>query len=202
MIEIKELTKKYGDKYIFKDFNLRIQTGEYVVFMGKSGCGKTTMLNMIGGIEPFDRGDIIVDGISLSGKKNFLDYYRNKVSFLFQNFVLIENKSVLENLLLVRKKGVDKNRIKKELRKFGLEKKINQKIYTLSGGEQQRIALIRLILQDNPIILADEPTGSLDDESGEFVMNVMDELNKKGKTVILVTHDRTIRSRGNRIVDL
>lgn len=202
MIEIDRLTKKYGDKVIFKDFSLKIETGEYVVFEGKSGRGKTTLLNMIGGIEPFDQGDIVVDGFSLSGRKNFLDYYRNKVSFLFQNFVLIENRTVFENLLLVRKKGVNKNIIINELEKFGLQRTIDQKVYTLSGGEQQRIALIRIILQDNPIILADEPTGSLDDESGAFVLDVLDKLNKKGKTIILVTHDRFVKSRGNRIVSI
>ena len=202
MIQICNLTKKYGEKVIFQDFNLDISAGEYVVFVGKSGHGKTTLLNMIGAIEPFDQGTIVVNGIDLGNKKNHLDYYRNQVSFLFQNFALIENKTVLENLLLVRKKGIGKERIAEELKRFQLGKTIDQKVYTLSGGEQQRVALIRLILQDNPIILADEPTGSLDSESGAFVLNVLKRLNRQGKTIVLVTHDSVVKAQGDRLVSI
>lgn len=202
IINIKRLTKSYGEKTIFKDFNLEIMRGEYVVFEGKSGRGKTTLMNMIGGIERCDQGEIIVDGIDITSNKKMMGFFRSKVSFLFQNFVLIENKTVLENLMLVKKKGIDKERIKSELKKFGLENVMKQKVYTLSGGEQQRIALIRVILQDNPIILADEPTGSLDSESGAFVLDVLDELNRNGKTIIMVTHDPIVKLRGNRIITL
>lgn len=202
MIKITNLGKKYGENTLFQDFNLEIENGEYVIIVGKSGHGKTTLLNMIGAIEPYDTGSIIVNDVDLSMKKNHKNYYRNQVSFLFQNFALIENKTVLQNLLIVKKKGVGKDRILAELAKFGLEDKLNQKVYTLSGGEQQRVALIRLILQDNPIILADEPTGSLDSENGAYVLEKLAELNEIGKTIVLVTHDDYVRKQGNRLLEI
>lgn len=202
MIEIKNLTKKFDEKIIFSDFNLEINDGDFVIFSGPSGCGKTTLLNMIGAIEKIDIGEIIVDGIEIKNKRNHLNYFRTKIGFLFQNFALVDSKTVKENLKLIRKDCKTDLSIEDALRIVGIEDKLNKKVYTLSGGEQQRVALARLMLKKCDIILADEPTGSLDKKNAETVLHILKQLNEQGKTVILVTHDEEIKKQGNRVVNL
>jgi putative ABC transport system ATP-binding protein len=202
MIEIKNLTKKFDEKIVFSDFNLIIENGDFIIFSGPSGCGKTTLLNMIGAIEKIDDGEIIVDGIDIKNKKNHLNYFRTKIGFLFQNFALVDNKTVKENLKLIRKDCKTNLSIEDALSIIGLEDKLNKKIYTLSGGEQQRVALSRLMLKKCDVILADEPTGSLDKKNAEAVLDILKQLNKQGKTIILVTHDENIKKQGNRVVNL
>ena len=202
MIQIVGLTKSFGDHVIFDNLSFEIADGEFVVFSGKSGCGKTTMLNLIGGIDIPDSGQIIVDGIDITKQKNRIEYFRTKVSFLFQNFALIENKTVLENLNMVKKQSRTEVTPEQSLKKVGLADKLNAKVYTLSGGEQQRVALARIMIKQCDIILADEPTGSLDAENAGVVMDILNELNKQGKTVILVTHDESLKGRGSRIINM
>ena len=202
MIEITNLTKKFDEKTVFSDLNLTIKDGDFVIFSGPSGCGKTTLLNMIGAIEKIENGDIIVDGIDIKNKRNHLNYFKKKVGFLFQNFALIDNKTVKENLKLVRKDCKTDLSIEEALRIVGLEEKLNKKVYTLSGGEQQRVALARLMIKKCDIILADEPTGSLDKNNAETVLRILKQLNDQGKTIILVTHDEDIKKQGNRVVNL
>ena len=202
MIEIKSLNKKFDEKIVFLDFNLTIENGDFIIFSGPSGCGKTTLLNMIGAIEKIDNGEIIVDGIDIRNKRNHLNYFRTKIGFLFQNFALVDNKTVKENLKFIRKDCKTNLSIEEALSIVGLEEKLNKKVYTLSGGEQQRIALARLMLKKCDIILADEPTGSLDKKNAESVLNILKQLNKQGKTIILVTHDENIKKQGNKVVNL
>ncbi|MCH3965196.1 MAG: ATP-binding cassette domain-containing protein [Clostridium sp.] len=202
MIEIKKVTKKFDEKVVFQDLSLTIEDGDFIIFSGPSGCGKTTLLNMIGAIEKIDSGQIIADDIDIKNKKNHLNYFRTKVGFLFQNFALIDNKTVKENLKLVRNNCKTNLSIEEALRTVGLEEKLNKKVYTLSGGEQQRVALARLMLKKCDIILADEPTGSLDKKNAESVLDILKQLNKQGKTIILVTHDENIKKQGNRVVNL
>lgn len=202
MISIKNLYKSFGEKNLFADYSLEIQKGEFLVFSGESGCGKTTMLNMIGWIEPFDKGDIIVNGISLTNRKKRLDFFRYEVGFLFQNFALIENKNVLENLNIIKKQCRTEMSVFEALERIGLADKINEKVYTLSGGEQQRIALARLMLKRSNVILADEPTGSLDKKNAEAVIGILKDLNENGKTIVLVTHDEKIKTMGTRLIEL
>ncbi|SHH98473.1 ATP-binding cassette domain-containing protein [Clostridium grantii] len=202
MIEVKNLTKKFDDKVLFSDFNLKIENGDFIIFSGPSGCGKTTLLNMIGAIEKIDSGEIIVDGLDIKNKKNHLKYFRTKIGFLFQNFALVDNKTVKDNLKLIRKDCKTNLSIEEALKIVDLREKLNKKVYTLSGGEQQRVALARLMLKKCDIILADEPTGSLDKKNAESVLNILKELNKQGKIIILVTHDEEIKKQGNRVVNL
>lgn len=202
MIEIRNLSKSFGDRVIFDKFNLTIDKGEYVIFSGGSGCGKTTLLNMIGSLEKVDSGTIKVDGMDISKRKNQQYYFSNIVGFLFQNFALIEDKTVYENLRLIKKSNQSGNTVEEALKKVKLEDKLNNKIYTLSGGEQQRIALARLMIKKCDLILADEPTGSLDRNNANKVMSILEDLNKEGKTLIVVTHDEDIKERGNRVIKL
>lgn len=119
-------------------------------------------------------------------------YYRDIVGFVFQNFALVEQKTVEENLKMVHKQGKTNISIEEALASVGMEKSLKQKVYFLSGGEQQRIALARLRLKNCQLVLADEPTGSLDRKNGELVMNILHQLNAEGKTIIMVTHDETL----------
>lgn len=202
MIEIKEVSKAFSDHKIFDNLNLEIQNGEFVIFSGVSGCGKTTLLNMIGGLEPVDSGTILVDGTDISKRKNKLDYFSKKVGFLFQNFALVEDKTVEQNLKLVRKTSQSGVCIEDALKRVGLLEKLKNKVYTLSGGEQQRVALARLMIKKCDIILADEPTGSLDSQNADAVMDILRSLNSEGKTIILVTHDEKIKKQGKRVIEL
>lgn len=202
MIEMINIEKRFQEKVLFQNFNEVIKDNEYVVFSGKSGCGKTTLLNIIGGIETIDDGKILVDGIDITKKRNLLNYFRNKVGFLFQNFALVENKTVKENLRLVRKESRTQVSIEEALQSVGLEDKLNHKIYTLSGGEQQRIALARLMIKKCSIILADEPTGSLDRENTDIVLEILEKNHQQGKTIIVVTHDGYVKERGERVIEL
>ncbi|MDO4976349.1 MAG: ATP-binding cassette domain-containing protein [Eubacteriales bacterium] len=202
MIKIDNLCKSFEDKVLFDNYNIEIPDGSFIVISGESGCGKSTLLNMIGGIEKPDSGTIILDGINVSDRKNQRVYFRDKVGFLFQNFALIEGKTVRQNLEMVQKSGRSKTTIQEALEAVGLYKKIDQRVYKLSGGEQQRVALARLMIKKCSLILADEPTGSLDKKNGEIVIKVLHELNEQGKTVIVVTHNPEIVSREEKAIYL
>lgn len=202
LIELHDVGKSFGDKILFDNFNLTINSGEFVVITGESGCGKTTLLNMIGGLEPVSEGNIIVDGLDITNSKNLKKYYRDTVGFVFQNFALVEQKTVEENLLMVHSKGKSGIRIEEALRSVDMETALKQEVYSLSGGEQQRIALARLRLKNCQLILADEPTGSLDYKNGQMVMEILHQLNREGKTVLMVTHDETLIQTNDRLIKL
>lgn len=201
-IELHGVCKHFGDKVIFNDFNCSIGYGEFVVITGESGCGKTTLLNMIGGLEPVSNGNIIAAGLEITNTKNLKKYYRDTVGFVFQNFALVEQKTVEENLLMVHPKGKSGITIEEALHSVGMESSLEQKVYFLSGGEQQRIALARLRLKNCQLILADEPTGSLDRKNGKMVMKILHQLNREGKTVLMVTHDESLIEGSDRVVRL
>lgn len=201
MIKINEICKKYDEKVLFQNYSLEIPDGSFVIIRGDSGSGKSTLLNMIGGIEYPDSGSIIVNGFDVSKKKK-QKYFSEVVGFLFQNFALLENKTVLENLNLIKKTGRTGVSIDEALKKVGLEKEKNKKVYKLSGGEQQRVALARLMIKKCSVLLADEPTGSLDKKNSEIVMKILHDLNRQGKTVIVVTHDDNIIEKEDMVIYL
>lgn len=202
MITIKNLSKSFGEKKLFENYSLQINDGEFVIFTGVSGCGKTTLLNMIGSLEKADSGEITVDGMDITQKKNQREYLKRKVGFLFQNFALVDNKTVEDNLKLVKNNCRSGVSIEEALEMVGLSDKAKQKVYSLSGGEQQRAALARLIVKKCDCVLADEPTGSLDRKNADTVFSILEKINESGKTVIMVTHDESFREKGKRVIEL
>lgn len=209
MIKTVNLSKSYGNHVVINSLNLKIKEKEMVAIVGPSGCGKSTLLNIIGQIDDQYDGTLLIDEkimnkLNQSQKEKFIRYH---INYLFQNFALIETETVKENLLIgleySKLKKQEKNeRIAEVLKKVKLEKTLNKKVYELSGGEQQRIALARIMLKPGNIVLADEPTGNLDKDSSLLVMKVLKELQKDGKTIIIVTHSEEIASQCDRIVEL
>ena len=212
LIEVKHAIKTYatGDSSFnaLNDISLSIEQGEFVAIMGASGSGKSTFMNMLGTLDKPNSGSYHLDGIDvLSLDSESLSEIRNtKLGFVFQGFNLISRTTALENVELpMIYKGVDEaTRIKKAkeaLKIVGLEKREDHMPNQMSGGQQQRVAIARAIVNDAPIILADEPTGNLDTKTSIEVMNFFCELNEKhGKTIVLVTHEPDIAEFCKRIV--
>lgn len=201
MITIEHLCKKFAEYTIFDDFNLTIPDNEFIILSGPSGCGKSTLLNMIGGLETITDGTINVNGYILKNNCRVKrEYYQKHIGFLFQNFALVDNKTVRQNLNMIHPKCRTTISIEQALEMVQLQDKINEPIYTLSGGEQQRVALARLMLKQCDIILIDEPTASLDWENAKTVMNLIKEIHKLNKTIVMVTHDSRLHDSADRVV--
>lgn len=209
VIELNNITKKYGSKKLFDNFSLKINKNELVALTGPSGKGKTTILNMIGLLETFDEGELLIDGqknIKVNSSKA-TKILREKIGYLFQNCALVDDETVYYNLDLalkyVKNNRKEKNElIKKALNDVGLEGFERRKIYELSGGEQQRVAIARIILKPCKVILADEPTGSLDEKNRDLVLELLKKLNNNGKTIVLVTHDEFVANQCDRIINI
>lgn len=209
MIELKNVTKAFGTKKIFDHFNLQIDKGEMVAIIGPSGSGKSTLLNIIGLIDNIDDGKYrFEENTNVKPNSNLAQkIIREKISYLFQNFALIEEETVEQNLMLalkyVHQKKVEKlGLIKTTLKKVGLAEYEQNKIYELSGGQQQRIAVARALIKPSKLVLADEPTGSLDSKNRDEILQLLLELNQAGKTVLIVTHDEQVAQKCNRIIKL
>ena len=210
LITLKNVKKEYGkNQVLFENLSLEIEKGEFVGLVGKSGAGKTTLLNIIGLITDISEGTIIIDShqnLSMNSK-NAMILRRYTIGYLFQNYGLIEDESVLWNLkLALEYKKIKKEEklklINKYLKQFELNDMLNKKVYQLSGGEQQRIAIIKLILQGSQVILADEPTSGLDKENELIVMKLLKELNEKGITIIMVTHNMNLCDCFSRVINV
>ena len=202
MIKGINLCKKFGEHTLFDNLSFQISPGEFVCFSGPSGKGKTTLLNIIGQLEEPTSGEILYNEKIIDTNRKKLDFLRTKVSFIFQNFALVEGKTVEQNLAFVRKQNRCGKSMETVLENVGLINKMHEKVYTLSGGEQQRVALARAFFKRSEIILADEPTGSLDRENARKIIGLLRELNTEGRTVILVTHDESIKKMCDRIIEL
>ncbi|SDM42143.1 ABC transporter ATP-binding protein [Lachnospira pectinoschiza] len=201
MIKIENLSKSFGEKKLFEGLNETIEDGSFVVVSGKSGCGKSTFLNILGNLEKHDTGRILIDDEEIE-KIGHARYLRDYVSFLFQNFALIENKTVKQNLSIIKKKNRSGISIKEALERVGMLDKLNTKVYKLSGGEQQRVALARVLLKKSKIVLADEPTGSLDEENARIVIDILKKLSEEGKTVIMVSHNKDYLKEASKVIYL
>lgn len=206
MIEAVHLTKCYNNEAVVSDFSLKIEKGDFIAITGESGKGKTTILNMLGLLEKADSGDIIIEGNKNPRRKETMLLQRYQFGYLFQNYALIENESVTNNLkiALYYQKGVNKQELMEEAVQFvnlnpGVLKK---QIYQLSGGEQQRVAIARLYLKQSDYIFADEPTGNLDLKNRDIVFELLKKLNEEGKAVTYVTHDLELAKSTANWVDL
>lgn len=209
LIRITNLTKSYSHKIIISNYNLTIEEGEIIAITGPSGSGKSTLLNIIGFIDNFDSGEY-----NFLGKKNIRantnqsqTIIRDDISYLFQNFALIESETVMNNLLIALKykKNTKKEKlddIKKALISVGLPEYESRHVYELSGGEQQRVAIARALIKPGRLLLADEPTGSLDANNRDEIINLLFKANKLGKTVIIVTHDPVVAGKAHRVISL
>lgn len=195
-ITLSNIRKKFGNKILFQDFSLKIERGEFLAIMGESGAGKTTLLNMMGLLEKPDSGTITICGQKNPGFSSHaaVELRRHHISYLFQNYGLIDTETVEGNMRtathfkqISRKK--ERLLIEGALEQVGLRGYEKRKVYTLSGGEQQRVALAKVIAKSPQIIFADEPTGSLDERNRNYVLEILKELNYRGKTIVVVTHD-------------
>lgn len=208
LIELNRVGKKFGDKIVIEDFSLKIEEGVTYAITGQSGCGKSTLLNIMGGIEKATSGDVVIlENKNISPRSNKArKLLRNHISYLFQNYALSDNDTVAYNLemaLLYNKEIKNKKQaISDALKKVDLEGYEKQKVYTLSGGEQQRVAMARLLLKPTQIVLADEPTGNLDIKNRNAIFELLQELNGEGKTVVIVTHDKELAQKCDVVINL
>jgi len=208
LIELNNVVKNFGVKTVLDQFSLQIEGGKMYAITGPSGCGKSTLLNMMGGIEKATSGDVTIFENKNISPRSFKvrKLLRHHISFLFQNYALSDNDTVQYNLEMALIHNKDKKNKKQAiadaLNKVGLEGYEKQKIYTLSGGEQQRVAMARLLLKPTKIILADEPTGNLDIENRDAIFELLLELNREGKTIVLVTHDPELAKNCDVVISL
>lgn len=204
MIQLKNVSKSFKDIYILKNINLTIKEKAFVVIKGKSGQGKSTLLNILGLLETPTEGQIIYKNQSIASKSQIRKFKKEDIAYIYQNYGLLENKTVLANLMLplnISKKDMPK--IIEIIQYVGLPKEIlKRKVYTCSGGEQQRIAIARAILKNPTVIFADEPTGNLDEKNAHDVINIFQYLNRQGVTIIMATHSQNFFDIGTELIDL
>lgn len=198
IIRLFHVHKRYGAKHALAGITLEIDDNQWVFVTGPSGAGKSTLLKLLYLGEPLSEGQILVDGANISRIKNSqVPCLRRKFGIIFQDFKLIPTRTVFENVALVleatgRNRSYIRKKVGSVLRQAGMENKMDVYPPSLSGGEQQRVAVARAIAGDPRIILADEPTGSLDPESAQIIMNLLRAYHSRGATVIIATHDRKL----------
>ena len=207
MIKIQNLKKAYKDCVALDTVSMHIRKGEFVAIIGASGSGKTTLLNIIGGLDTDYMGSCVVRNKEMSSLSDVecCTFRSRYISYVYQFFNLISFLTVKENMSLtsqIKGKKVDEKELDQVLKLLGLEQKKDSFANELSGGQQQRVAIGRAILAHTDIILTDEPTGNLDGENAENVMDILKVLNGKGKTIVLVTHDLKIANYADRIIRL
>lgn len=205
IVELKNICKTFGNHTVLKDFSLQIKGNEFVAIIGESGAGKTTILNIISMLEKPDAGEVVINGNNHFTKKEIQNLRRYVYGYIFQNYVLIEEETVKENLLISKKyrKNFKEQELEEVVAKVGLPKEyLDHKVYELSGGEQQRVAIARAMLKPCEIILADEPTGNLDAHNKKKVIKLFQQMKTEGKTIICVTHDEQMAEKADRIIYL
>lgn len=211
MIRIENLTKVYDTGEIaveaLKGISLTIDAGEFVAIMGPSGSGKSTLMNIIGCLDVATHGTYHLDGIAITerSEKELADVRNRKIGFVFQSFNLLARTTALKNVELpmvyARVKGHERHeRALKALDRVGLMDRVDHRPNELSGGQRQRVAIARALVNNPAILLADEPTGNLDTKSSEDIMNLFEDLNREGVTIVLITHEHDIAKRAKRIV--
>ncbi len=209
IIRIFHVHKRYGSKNALIDITLDVSKNEFLFISGPSGAGKSTLLKLLYLGEPVSEGQVLIDGMNLSRiSHKRIPFLRRKFGIIFQDYKLIPTKTVFENVALVleakgKKRRLIEKKVKSVLRTVGMEERLNALPPSLSGGEQQRIAVARAVVGDPKIILADEPTGSLDNESASIILDLLKWFHTRGATVIIATHDKQlIRKTGCRVIQL
>ena len=211
LIQLKDVSKIYGkdeSKTIALDnININIEKGDFLSIMGPSGSGKSTFLNIVGCMDVATQGEYYLDNILVNKlKNNELSKIRNeKVSFIFQHFALMKDYSIYDNIALplMYRKITNKDRnilISKYAERLGIHNQLKKKPGELSGGQQQRVAIARALVSESQVILADEPTGALDQKTGQELLNLLKEINNEGKTIILITHDEKVARQCSRSI--
>lgn len=211
MLEIKNVSKIYGEgttKVVaLNKVSLRVNKGDFIAVMGPSGSGKSTLLNIIGGLDRLSGGEVILEGKRIDNldENALVDIRRGEIAYVFQQYHLLPSLTALENVLLPlifcganrgEEKALD------ILKRVGLEKRAEHNPGQLSGGEQQRVAIARALVNNPSLILADEPTGNMDQKTGREILGLFDQLNKEGHSIILVTHDPEIARHAREIIVL
>jgi putative ABC transport system ATP-binding protein len=203
-----DLSKKYGDLEVVKGVSLAIDAGEFACLVGKSGCGKTTLLSLLSGLEKATKGRVILNGKEMNGasEDSLALFRRNNVGFIFQSFNLIPTLSAWENVALplfpLKMTGEERRRRATELlEKMELGHRIEHLPSALSGGEKQRVAIARALVNKPKIIFADEPTGNLDSGTGEAIMTILNKLHREeGVAILMVTHEDELAKTANRLI--
>jgi putative ABC transport system ATP-binding protein len=211
LIQLKNITKEYNNSgvitKVLRGVSLNVDEGEFLAIMGPSGSGKSTLMHIIGFLDRATDGSYIFENKNI---KNFTDdqlaFIRNEeIGFVFQSFNLLARTSVLDNVILPLTYSKKKNHIElatKALEAVGLANRLNFLSNQISGGQKQRVAIARALVCDPKVLFADEPTGNLDSKSGATVMSILGKLNREGRTIILVTHDRTVAEHAHRIITI
>ena len=210
MIEVKDIWKSFGELEVLKGVHLEVEKGEIVAIIGKSGAGKTTLLQIIGTLDRPTKGEVLIDGTNVFtlGEKELAAFRNRHIGFIFQFHQLLAEFTALENVcipaMIAREKEPDyKPRAEQLLRDLGLGERMNHKPNELSGGEKQRVAAARALMMQPSIILADEPTGSLDEKNKKELSELLIHLRQEyGQTILLVTHDKELASIADRIIEI
>jgi putative ABC transport system ATP-binding protein len=213
MIKLSNINKTFIRNKVetpaLRDIDLTIERGEFVAVTGPSGCGKSTLLNVLGMMDAPNNGQYLLDGVDVYGnsERQLVELRNRDIGFIFQSFNLLDSPTVFENVelpLIYRKtpKAERRARVTEVLERLGLGSTIGFQPAELSGGEQQRVAVARALVGDPKLILADEPTGNLDSKAGEMVLSLLGDLNKRGATILMVTHSAEYAARAHRVVKM
>lgn len=206
ILELKDISKIYGDLKALDKINLNVEKGEWVSIMGPSGSGKTTMMNIIGCMDKPSIGGVLLEGIDVSKltQKELTEIRRDKIGLIFQQFHLVNYLTALENVMMAQyyHSMVDKEEALQALESVGLKDRHNHLPNQLSGGEQQRVCIARALINHPSLILADEPTGNLDEKNEMLVLDILERLHNSGSTIVVVTHDQEVGVEAERIVFL
>jgi putative ABC transport system ATP-binding protein len=205
-VQIEALVKKYGALSALNGVSFDIARGEWVALMGPSGSGKTTLINILGGLDALTSGRVVVDGVELAklNENAMVRYRAEKIGFVFQQFHLVPYLNAVENVMLAQyfHSATDEKQAAEALKRVGLGERLTHRPSQLSGGEQQRVAIARALINQPKLILADEPTGNLDEANEQIVIDLFRDLHKSGHTILMVTHDPDIARQADRRIEL